>query len=85
MTARDAAVADKQPEPSQAPPGDLRMSLMLWPILAAASMGILPFTVFATFLVPIAEGAESDIATVGSLRGLGGLATLVVGVALAPL
>lgn len=56
----------------------------LWPLLLAAAVGLLPFTVFGTYLVAIAARGEWDVAGVGSLRGLGGLAALVVGVAAAP-
>ncbi|WP_245788819.1 MFS transporter [Amycolatopsis marina] len=66
-------------------PGDLRMTAELWPVLLASAVGLVPFTVFSTFLVPIAEGAGTSVAAMGSLRGLGGLAALVVGTALAPL
>ncbi|SFB58963.1 Predicted arabinose efflux permease, MFS family [Amycolatopsis marina] len=61
------------------------MTAELWPVLLASAVGLVPFTVFSTFLVPIAEGAGTSVAAMGSLRGLGGLAALVVGTALAPL
>ncbi|WP_035812073.1 MFS transporter [Jiangella gansuensis] len=57
----------------------------LWPVLLAATIGLFPFTIYATFLVPIADGAGADTAAVGALRGLGGVAALIVGVAFAPL
>ncbi|MFW5420691.1 MFS transporter [Nocardiopsis sp. CNT-189] len=66
-------------------PGDLRMAADLWPVLLAGAVGLLPFTVFGNFLVPMAEDAGTGVAALGSLRGLGGLSALVVGVALAPL
>jgi len=66
-------------------PGDLRMARALGPVLLAAAVGLLPFTVFSTFLVPIAAEAGSGVAALGSLRGLGGLAALAVGAAMAPL
>ncbi|MET8468222.1 MFS transporter [Streptomyces sp. NPDC006422] len=66
-------------------PGDLAMTRALWPLLLASAVGLLPFTVFSTYLVPIADAAERDVATVGGLRGLGGVAALAVGMALAPL
>lgn len=65
-------------------PGDPRMARVLAPVLVAAAVGLLPFTVFSTFLVPIAEAVGGGVAVVGGLRGLGGLAALVVGVGLAP-
>ncbi|WP_432056486.1 MFS transporter [Streptomyces sp. bgisy022] len=66
-------------------PGDLAMTRALWPVLLASAVGLLPFTVFSTYLVPIADRAGSSVAAVGGLRGLGGLAALLVGTALAPL
>lgn len=66
-------------------PGDLAMTRALWPLLLASAVGLLPFTVFSTYLVPIADAAGRDVATVGGLRGLGGVAALAVGMALAPL
>nr|WP_237528173.1 MFS transporter [Streptomyces sp. SID337] len=65
-------------------PGDLRMARTLWPVLLASAVGLLPFTVFSTYLVPIADEAGSSVAAMGGLRGLGGLAALLVGTALAP-
>ncbi|WP_327677834.1 MFS transporter [Streptomyces sp. NBC_00467] len=65
-------------------PGDLRMARALWPVLLASAVGLLPFTVFSTYLVPIADEAGSSVAAMGGLRGLGGLAALLVGTALAP-
>lgn len=72
-------------DPEEPVPTDLRMSADLWPILLSSAVGLVPFTVFSTFLVPIASGAGVSAATMGSLRGLGGLAALAVGTALAPL
>lgn len=66
-------------------PGDLKMTRMLWPILLASAVGLLPFTIFSTYLVPIADESGSSVAAMGGLRGLGGLAALLVGTALAPL
>lgn len=71
--------------PQDSVPSDVRMVTALWPILLAAALGLVPFTVFSTFLVPIAEGANISTATMGSLRGLGGIAALLVGTAFAPL
>ncbi|QFZ21727.1 MFS transporter [Saccharothrix syringae] len=61
------------------------MARSLGPVLVASAVNLLPFTVFSTFLVPIAAAIGGGVALVGGLRGLGGLAALVVGVALAPL
>ncbi len=66
-------------------PSDLQIARILWPVLLASVVSLLPFTVFSTFLVPIAREAGSGVAAMGSLRGLGGLAALIVGVAFAPL
>jgi predicted MFS family arabinose efflux permease len=66
-------------------PGDLRMARRLWPFLLASTVSLIPFTVFGMYLVPIAAAAGGNVAEIGGLRGLGGLAALVVGVALAPL
>ncbi|MGW7269965.1 MFS transporter [Streptomyces sp. NPDC054864] len=87
------SVNSKGPSAASAPPavteealpGDLRMARTLWPVLVASAVGLLPFTIFSTYLVPMAEDADSSVATLGGLRGLGGLAALLVGTALAPL
>ncbi|MGW0315924.1 MFS transporter [Streptomyces flavidovirens] len=70
---------------SEAVPSDLRMTRTLWPFMLASAVGLVPFTIFSTFLVPIAEASDSGVAAMGQLRGLGGLAALAVGTALAPL
>lgn len=66
-------------------PSDTHMVTRLWPLLLVSAVGLLPFTVYATFLVHIARDVDSTVAAIGSLRGLGGIAALVVGVAMAPL
>lgn len=66
-------------------PGDLQMARRLWPFLLASTISLIPFTVFGMYLVPIAAAADGSVAEIGGLRGLGGLAALIVGVALAPL
>lgn len=66
-------------------PGDLKMAGLLWPFMLASAVGLVPFTIYSTFLVPIAEAADGGVAALGQLRGLGGLAALAVGTALAPL
>ncbi len=68
-----------------AAPGEARLWVELWPLLLASAVGLLPFTVYSTFLVPIADAAGGEVAAVGALRGLGGVSALVVGVAAAPL
>ncbi|UGY92302.1 MFS transporter [Streptomyces gobiensis] len=77
--------AEAREEAAEPIPGDLRMTRTLWPLLLASAVGLLPFTIYSTFLVPIAESADSSNAAMGQLRGLGGLAALAVGTALAPL
>lgn len=57
----------------------------IWPMLAAAALGLVPFTVMANFLVAIAADAHAGVDLIGGLRGLGGVAALLVGVAAAPL
>ena len=54
-------------------------------MLLAAVISLFPFTVFSTFLVPIAAAANQETSVVGMLRGLGGVAALVTGIGLAPL
>ncbi|MEU6703631.1 MFS transporter [Streptomyces wuyuanensis] len=87
-TAGEAAPHDETgraaAEPDEALPSDLRMARALWPVLLASAVGLLPFTIFSTYLVPIADEAGSGVAAMGGLRGLGGLAALLVGAALAP-
>ncbi|MCK1799001.1 MFS transporter [Streptomyces sp. XM4193] len=81
-----AAEQPATPEPPAAEvPGDLRMTRLLWPFMLASAVGLVPFTIYSTFLVPIADTAGGDVASLGQLRGLGGLAALAVGTALAPL
>jgi predicted MFS family arabinose efflux permease len=53
------------------------------PILAAI-ISLFPFTIYSTFVVPIAETVGEREAAVGALRGTGGVAAVVVGIALAP-
>jgi MFS transporter, DHA1 family, inner membrane transport protein len=66
-------------------PGDLAMTRVLWPFMLASAVGLVPFTIYSTFLVPMAEVSGGGVAVLGQLRGLGGLAALAVGTALAPL
>jgi predicted MFS family arabinose efflux permease len=61
------------------------MTRLLWPFMTASAVGLVPFTIYSTFLVPIAHAADGGVAALGQLRGLGGLAALAVGTALAPL
>ncbi|MFV2118535.1 MFS transporter [Streptomyces sp. Act-28] len=75
---------DTDPD-TDAVPGDLRMARLLWPFVLASAMSLVPFTIYSTFLVPIADESDGSVAALGQLRGLGGLAALAVGTALAPL
>ncbi|WP_132148910.1 MFS transporter [Kribbella antiqua] len=61
------------------------MARRLWPFLLASAVSLIPFTVFGMYLVPIAAAADGNVAEIGGLRGLGGLAALIVGFSLAPL
>lgn len=56
-----------------------------WPLLLAAALGLVPFTIFSNFLVDIAADAHGHSSTIGSFRGLGGIAAVIVGVLCAPL
>ncbi|WP_448852776.1 MFS transporter [Corynebacterium sp. 335C] len=64
---------------------DGRMVLAIWPLLLAAALGLIPFTIFSNFLVGIGEVAGRAPEDVGVLRGLGGVAALIVGIGFAPL
>lgn len=57
----------------------------IWLLVGAAILSLFPFTIFSTFLVPIAETSGYTAAEVGTLRGLGGIAALVVGIGFAPI
>ncbi|MGW7198530.1 MFS transporter [Streptomyces chryseus] len=85
-SAKQPAEAATNPGASaHAVPGDWRMTRVLWPFMLASAVGLVPFTIYSTFLVPIADTADGSVAALGQLRGLGGLAALAVGTALAPL
>ncbi|MFF7815380.1 MFS transporter [Streptomyces sp. NPDC007945] len=73
------------PSDTTSVPGDLAMTRVLWPFMLASAVGLVPFTIYSTFLVPLAEVSGGGVAALGQLRGLGGLAALAVGTALAPL
>lgn len=75
-----------EPEmPDERPVSDSRMVRALWLVLIAAIIGLFPFTIYSTFLVPIAATARAPESGIGFLRGLGGLAALVAGIVVAPL
>ncbi|MEE4021705.1 MFS transporter [Gordonia sp. PKS22-38] len=67
------------------PVTDRSIITTLWPVLCAAIVGLVPFTVYSTYLVPIADSVSADTAAVGTLRGLGGVAALVTAIVFAPL
>lgn len=58
---------------------DAALARQLLPILVAAALGLVPFTVYSTFLIDIAESVRNEPASVGALRGLGGLAAIAMG------
>ena len=66
-------------------PSERRIVAEIWPALLASALGLLPFTVLSTFLVPIADWAGAGYAETGTLRGLAGIGAVLAGVALAPL
>jgi predicted MFS family arabinose efflux permease len=65
--------------------GDLALARTIWPLLMAAFLSQLPITGSTIFLLAMSQTAGSEVAVIGSLRGLGGLAALVAGVLAAPL
>lgn len=79
------AAPDDHPEGVSTPQSDTVIVRRLWMVLCAAVLSLFPFTVYSTFLVPIAEATTAGEATVGAFRGLGGISAVVVGVAFAPL
>ncbi|MEU4839745.1 MFS transporter [Nocardia testacea] len=80
-----AAVRGRPADAEGASVPDHRMARSLWLVLLAAIIGLFPFTIYSTFLVPIAAAARAPEAWIGFLRGSGGLAALVAGVVAAPL
>jgi predicted MFS family arabinose efflux permease len=75
----------REAPPQDTTPSEARLWAELWPLLLASAVSLLPFTVYSTFLVPISRSAGGDVAVVGSLRGLGAITSLAVGIAAAPL
>jgi predicted MFS family arabinose efflux permease len=73
------------PSPAEPLHSDLRIGRAVLPTLVASVVGLLPFTAYSTFLVPIADAVGHGDAAVGALRGLGGIGAVLVGVAVAPL
>lgn len=70
---------------AQSLPSERRIIAEIWPALLASALGLLPFTVLSTFLVPIADWAGAGVAQTGTLRGLAGVGAVLAGVAAAPL
>lgn len=70
---------------TQPMPSERRIIAEIWPALLASALGLLPFTVLSTFLVPIADWAGAGVAETGTLRGLAGVGAVLAGVAAAPL
>ncbi|GAB3453626.1 MFS transporter [Actinophytocola sediminis] len=64
---------------------DWRISRAVLPTLIASVVGLMPFTVYSTYLVAITDDAGESTAVVGALRGLGGIGAVVVGILVAPL
>lgn len=71
--------------PALEPLGDWRISRAVLPTLIASVVGLMPFTVYSTYLVAITDDAGESSAVVGALRGLGGIGAVVVGILVAPL
>ena len=70
---------------TSAPAADWPVVVRIWPLLCAAALGLVPFTVMSNFLPEIARDAGAGVDVIGGLRGLGGVAALLVGVLAAPL
>lgn len=66
-------------------PTDRGIALRIWPLLGAAALGLVPFTVYSNFLVDITRDSGASSALMGWLRGTGGVAALAVGLCCAPL
>jgi predicted MFS family arabinose efflux permease len=57
----------------------------IWPLLLVAMVGNLPNPAFNIFVGPLSSGYEVAPSTIGSMRGLGGCAALLIGFLGAPL
>ena len=66
-------------------PGDLALARTLWVLLLAQFLSSLPVTATGIFLPAIAADLGRDVALVGGLRSLGGVAALACGILVAPL
>lgn len=78
-------MSQPEAETIQALPSERRIIAEIWPALLASALGLLPFTVLSTFLVPIADWAGAGYAETGTLRGLAGVGAVLAGIGLAPL
>jgi predicted MFS family arabinose efflux permease len=74
-----AAGSSARPTPDRVIARSLRL------VLLSAILSLFPFTIYSTFLVPIAAAAGTGEAAAGTMRGLGGVAALAVGIGVAPL
>ncbi|WP_162421315.1 MFS transporter [Rothia koreensis] len=64
---------------------DAAIATRIWPLLGACALGLVPFTIYSNFLVDITRNSGHDATLMGSLRGVGGVAALLVGLTCAPL
>lgn len=64
---------------------DAAIAARIWPLLGACALGLVPFTIYSNFLVDITRNSGHDATLMGSLRGVGGVAALLVGLTCAPL
>ncbi|MDP8923064.1 MAG: MFS transporter, partial [Chloroflexota bacterium] len=65
--------------------GGLALARALWPVLLATFAYSLPISAISIFVALIAADLDTSVAVVGGLRGISGVAALVVGFGLAPL
>lgn len=63
---------------------DRGIAALIWPLLGAAALGLVPFTIYSTFLVEITAQSGAGSALMGWLRGTGGIAALIVALCCAP-
>ncbi|MCT1367988.1 MFS transporter [uncultured Kocuria sp.] len=70
---------------SGAEPSDRHIAAKTWPLWVACALGLVPFTIYSNFLVEITQESGASAALMGGLRGIGGVAALIVGFTCAPL
>lgn len=75
----------EHPTDSDATLTDRAIVARIWPLLGACALGLVPFTVYSNFLVEITRDSGHHATLMGSLRGVGGVAALLVGLTCAPL